>query len=75
MTTADSSTSVLRCACGHDRTHHMVSADADHGFLGWTILFVGVSHTPSRVRFHCRVCDQVFDESDDPEEMKKYATY
>lgn len=54
------------CRCGHGRDHHMVTAEADYTFWGWLSLFFGVSAKPTRIRYHCRRCDEVFAETTDP---------
>ena len=41
----------------------MVSAEAEYGFLGWIRLIIGGTPTPRVVRFRCRECGQVFDQS------------
>jgi hypothetical protein len=44
----------------------MVTAEAEQGILGYIRLMIGGTPTPSRVKFRCRDCNQVFDESVDP---------
>ncbi len=60
------------CRCGHDRDHTMVSPEPEYGVLGYVRLMMGGTPTPSRVRFRCRSCNQVFDESVDPAELGKH---
>jgi hypothetical protein len=50
-----------RCACGHARGHHMVSADPEYSGWGWFLVLVGISATPHTVRFVCRRCEQVLE--------------
>lgn len=53
------------CACGHDRKHHMVSAEPEYTIGGWLLLLIGVSVRPIKLKYRCRQCDQVFDTSTD----------
>lgn len=41
-------------------------------FGSFWVFFFGVSYTPIRVAFRCRVCDQCFDETTDPELLYRY---
>jgi len=52
------------CRCGHDRKHHMVSPKKEYSFWGWVLLVMGVTAKPVRIRYVCRVCDQIFDRQD-----------
>lgn len=60
-----------RCKCGYDKRHPMVSAEPRYDAKGWFWLIMGATPDPVRVVFKCRRCDQVIDESDDPEELKR----
>jgi hypothetical protein len=44
----------------------MVSAEPHYSFLGWLGLCFGISSRPARVRYRCRRCDEVIDETTDP---------
>jgi hypothetical protein len=50
----------------------MVSAEPEHGVLGYVRLMIGGTPTPHRVRFRCRECNQVFDETTDREELEQH---
>lgn len=55
------------CRCGHDRTHFMVSPLGRYSLTGWFwVTVIGVTTRPRKVRFRCRQCGEVFDESTDP---------
>ncbi len=60
------------CTCGHDRDDPMVSPEPEYGVLGYVRLMIGGTPTPHRVRFRCRACNQVFDETTDPAELVKH---
>lgn len=49
------------CRCGHDRKHHMVSPEGEYTFSGYLRLMFGISARPTKVKYRCRRCDQVFD--------------
>jgi len=62
-----------RCECGFDRHHPMVSPERFYTKFGsFWVFFFGVSYTPIRVAYRCRVCDQSFDETTDPELLHRY---
>ncbi|HRI68921.1 MAG TPA: hypothetical protein PK156_32045 [Polyangium sp.] len=54
------------CRCGHDRDHHMVSAEGEYTFSGYLRLFFGISARPIRVNYRCRRCDKTFDTTTNP---------
>lgn len=64
-------TDLRACPCGHDRRHHMVSAE--NHYTGWRylVLALGVSVEPVRVTYTCRACGQLFDETRDPKVMQR----
>ncbi len=53
-------------------TDKMVSAEVDHGVLGWMQMIIGATPVPSRIRFQCRDCGKVFDETTDIDVRKKH---
>ena len=61
------------CSCGHSRSHHLVTPRAT--YTGWGtfwITIMGVSATPIRVDFICRMCNEKFDFEIDPERLKDF---
>ena len=61
------------CSCGYDRNHYMVSAVPTYTAWGtFWITLMGVSATPIRIDFRCRICGDVFDFIHDPQELKNY---
>jgi hypothetical protein len=60
------------CSCGHRRDHQMVSPEPQYGVLGYVRLMIGGTPTPTRIRYRCRVCNQVFDQTDDPAERQRH---
>jgi hypothetical protein len=64
--------SLPTCRCGHDRHHKKVSAEAEHGVLGYARLIIGGTPIPKLVRFRCRDCGQVIEETDDPEVRRQH---
>lgn len=62
-----------RCACGHDRHHHLVSAERSYtSWGGFWVMVMGVSASPIRIDFRCRHCKEKFDFITNPEELKRY---
>lgn len=60
------------CRCGFARGHYMVSAEPEYTFLGWIAMAVGISASPERIRYRCRRCDQVLEETRDPAVLKAH---
>ena len=61
------------CRCGRDRYDVMVSPEPEYtAWATFWITVMGVSATPLRIRFRCRLCKQRFDLTDDPAELKKF---
>jgi hypothetical protein len=60
------------CRCGHDRNHPRVSVEADHGVLGYLRLMIGGTPVPKRIRWRCRVCNEVLGESTDYEDRRQH---
>jgi hypothetical protein len=50
----------------------MVTAEADHGFLGYLRLMIGGTPTPRRIVFRCRTCQQAFDMSEELEVRRQH---
>jgi hypothetical protein len=68
---APAAPALKRCKCGHDRSHHMVSARNHYSTWGHVVLLLGVSVEPIRVSYECRQCWTVFDETTDPRVLKR----
>ena len=64
---------VDQCSCGYDRHHFMVSPVPTYTAWGtFWITLMGVSATPIRIDFRCRICGEVFDFIHNPQELKNY---
>ena len=62
-----------KCHCGYDRNHYMVSKLPTYTAWGtFWITLLGVSATPIRLDFKCRICKDQFDFIIDPEELKNF---
>jgi hypothetical protein len=44
----------------------MVSPEVEHTVFGWFCLLMGASARPTRIKYRCRRCDQIFDQTTDP---------
>jgi len=60
-----------RCRCGHGTDHHMVSPEGEYTFGGWLCVTFGISAIPKRVRYRCRVCQQIITETTDPSVLRR----
>lgn len=69
---ADSS-ELPTCRCGFDRNHYRVSRNGQYTLTGWFLLTCGISVTPTKVEWQCRICNQTFDASTDPAILAKRA--
>lgn len=59
-------------SCLHEHDAPNVQAESEYSLLGGVMLMAGITARPKLVRFRCRSCDRVFDESSDPTVCKKY---
>jgi len=64
--------SLKTCSCGHDRYNPRVVRRNEYTFWAKFGLFTGISVKPIYIRYLCTVCNQIFDETDDPVELQKY---
>jgi len=62
----------LRCSCGYDRDHYMVSPEPQYNALDWIWVVFGITTIPFEVRFRCRTCGQTFDHTRDATLMRRY---
>lgn len=62
------------CRCGYGRGHVFVSAEPQYsGFHFWMGVLMGVSMgEPKSVRFRCRRCGDVIEETRDPEVLRAH---
>ncbi|MBM74854.1 MAG: hypothetical protein CMK59_05600 [Proteobacteria bacterium] len=61
------------CLCGFDRYHYMVSIVPTYTRWGaFWVTMMGVSSTPIRIDFVCRVCKTTFDRERNIDELKKF---
>jgi hypothetical protein len=58
--------------CVHDRAAKTVIPEPTYGLGGHFMLFCGISATPKTVKFRCKLCGRVFEETSDPEVCKKH---
>lgn len=60
------------CRCGHNRSHHMVSEEAEYSWFDWILVTViGTTCVPKKIKFQCRKCQEVFDETTDPDALRR----
>ena len=53
------------CRCGHGVDHPRVSVETEHGVLGSFRLIMGGTPVPKKIRWRCRVCNQLLGESEE----------
>ena len=63
------------CSCGHARGHHFVSPEPSYTFGGWTMILIGITATPTEVRFVCRRCTKVVEVVTDRAEIERIRLY
>lgn len=51
----------------------MVSPEGQYTALGWLqVTLIGISVRPHRIDYRCRVCQQQFDSTSDPELLRRH---
>lgn len=60
------------CSCGHNKNHPMVKGEGEYKGIGWVLNMFGISYVPVRVRYRCLKCQERFDETTDPVELKNF---
>ncbi|MCB9728495.1 MAG: hypothetical protein H6746_08460 [Deltaproteobacteria bacterium] len=55
-----------RCRCGYAKGDGMVVEEPRYSFGGTLALLFGITARPIAVRYQCRKCGQVLEESTDP---------
>ena len=66
-------TSSKLCLCGFDRHHYMISVVPTYTRWGaFWVTMMGVSSTPIRIDFVCRVCKTTFDRERNPEKLRRF---
>ena len=61
-----------RCRCGTERTDRAASPEREYSLAGACYLLWGGTSVPTRVRFRCIHCGDVFDQCTDRETMRAY---
>ncbi|MCA9668346.1 MAG: hypothetical protein KC503_22300 [Myxococcales bacterium] len=54
------------CSCGFDKDHYMVSKEGEYTVAGWFSHTVGISTRPKLIKYRCRVCGDIIEETTDP---------
>ena len=61
------------CKCGYDINHPKIVHKCQYTKFGWFLLTIlGMSAKPKKVLFVCSECNEVIDESTDPNLLKEY---
>jgi len=61
------------CKCGYDINHPNIVHKCQYTKFGWFLLTIlGMSAKPKKVSFVCSQCNEVIDESTDPNLLKEY---
>jgi hypothetical protein len=64
-TSAPSDGDLPTCRCGTNRTQPEATPERDYSFLGTVYALWGGTSIPSKVRFRCVHCGEVFDSRSD----------
>lgn len=60
------------CKCGFDRKHHLVTAENEYSFFDKIlVMIIGTTCVPIRTQYKCRQCNEIFDETTDPAELRQ----
>ena len=60
--------------CVHEREAESVAPELVYSGIGHVILAMGLTADPIVVKFRCKLCGKVFDESKELRVRQKYAT-
>jgi len=64
--------SILKtCRDGFDKNHHMVTPQAEYSGIGWFLVTFGITTRPVKIKYKCRKCNEIFDESTSNEDLDK----
>ena len=61
-----------KCECGNDKHDALIVPKPSYSFWGWILVGIGISHPPTKIRFACDRCGEVFEEITDPKILKKH---
>ncbi|WGL58521.1 hypothetical protein QEJ31_08205 [Pigmentibacter sp. JX0631] len=59
------------CSDGFDRYHHMITPKAEYSGFGWFLVTFGITAKPKKIKYYCRKCNEIFDESTETEDIEK----
>ena len=59
------------CRDGYDKNHHMVTPQAEYSGIGWFLVTFGITSRPTKIKYKCRKCNEIFDESTLKEDLDK----
>lgn len=60
------------CACGHDRSHYLVSAKGKYTAFGWFTVLFGITTHPVAVDYVCRRCGEVVEHTEAEEDLQAH---
>ncbi len=60
-----------KCRDGFDRNHHLVTPQAEYSGIGWFLVTFGITTRPVKIKYKCRKCNEIFDESSTKEDLDK----
>ncbi len=55
-----------RCRCGYAKGDGMIAEEPRYSFAGTMALLFGITAPPISLRYTCRKCGEVLDETSDP---------
>jgi hypothetical protein len=61
-----------RCRCGHDLENPFVVPELHFSPPKWVLLCFGATPYPSRVDYHCTVCDTTIGTTKDPDVLHAF---
>ncbi|MEZ4266783.1 MAG: hypothetical protein R3F39_10425 [Myxococcota bacterium] len=61
-----------RCGCGYAKGDGMIAEEPRYSFSGTMALLFGITARPVSLRYQCRKCGQVLEESTDPALLTKH---
>ncbi|WP_186646585.1 hypothetical protein [Fluviispira vulneris] len=59
------------CRDGFNKYHHMVTPKAEYSGIGWFLVTFGITIRPKKIKYMCRKCNEIFDESSSKEDLDR----
>ena len=59
------------CKDGFNKFHHMVTPKTEYSAIGWFLVTFGITTRPKKIKYTCRKCNEILEESTSKEDLDK----